>query len=173
MESKPPIANAPAAISIPKYFEDDLQRILKAVLEARAPAPTPALVPIPAPAPVFAPIIAKASREKLKTRSPDIYRGKSYMNCYNFCQQCEDYFATARVTRPTRILFTASFLRDRISFRWQQYKRKHDIETPILITWDKFKALLQQSLGNSQVFVDTYWGKIKKFSQHQQEEVLD
>ena len=74
---------------------------------------------------------------------------------------------------PTRIPFAASFLRDRISFRWQQYKRGHDAETPVPVTWDEFKAFLRQSLGDSQIFVDTYWGKLKRDSQHQQEEVLD
>ena len=74
-------ANAPAATTnVPKYSEDDLQQIVKAVLEARAPVP--ALNPAPA--------VSEAPREKLKARSPDVYHGKSHMDCYNFCQQCED-----------------------------------------------------------------------------------
>ena len=88
------------------------------------------------------------------------------MDCYNFCQQCEDYFATAGTTGPIRILFAASSLRDRINFRWQQYKRRYDTNTPALVTWNEFKAFLQQSLGDSQAFVDTYWGKIKRDSQY-------
>ena len=95
------------------------------------------------------------------------------MDCYNFCQQCEDYFATAGATGPTRISFAASFLRDRISFRWQQYKRRNDAHTPVPVTWDEFKAFLRRSLGDSQAFVDAYWGKLKKDSQHQLEEVFD
>ena len=95
------------------------------------------------------------------------------MDCYNFCQQCEDYFATAGAKRLIRIPFVTSFLRDRISFRWQQYKRRHDAETPVPVTWDEFKAFLRRSLGDSQAFVDTYWGKLKRDSQHQQEEILD
>ena len=99
---KPLIANAPAATtSISKYSEDDLQRIFKTVLEAQIPAPAPVLAPAPVPVPAPAPIVAKASREKLKARFPDVYRGKSHMNCYNFCQQCEDYFATAGAMGPT------------------------------------------------------------------------
>ena len=127
--AKPLIANALAATSVPKYFEDDLQKIFKAVLEARAlvPAPAPVLALAPAlvlaPAPVSvlapAPIIAEVYREKLKACSPALYRGKSHMDCYNFCQQWKDYFATARATGPTRIFFATSFLRDRISFYWQ------------------------------------------------------
>ena len=116
---KPPVANALAATSVLKYSEDDLQRILKAVLEARAPVPALALAPAYAPAPALAPIVAKAPREKLKACSLDVYRGKSHMDYYNFWQQYEDYFATTGITEPTRILFATSFLRDRISFRWQ------------------------------------------------------
>ena len=166
-----PLTNPPLTTnSIPKYSEDDLQKIFKAVLEARAPisAPAPVLAPAPilapaavlapAPAPVFAsaPIIAETYREKLKACFPGLYRGKSHMDYYNSCQQCEDYFATAGATGPTRIPFAASFLRDRISFRWQQYKWRHDAETPVPVTWDKFKAFFWQSLSDSQASVDTY-----------------
>ena len=93
-----------AATSIPKYSKYDLQWILKVVLEAQAPAP--------------APVISKVPRKKLKSRSPDVYYGKSHMDYYNFCQQCEDYFATAGATGPTQIPFATSFLWERISFRW-------------------------------------------------------
>ena len=126
--TKPPFANALAATSVLKYSKDDLQRIFKAILGARA------LVPALAPIFALAPIVAKAPWEKLKVRSPDVYRRKSHINCYNFCQQCEDYFATTGITGPTRILFAASFLRDWISFRWQQYKRKHATKISISVT---------------------------------------
>ena len=99
-----------------------MQRILKAVLDAQVlvpvPAPVPAPIPVsafipasdPAPAPNPAPIVAEARRKKLKAYSPNIYREKSHMDCYNFCQQCENYFATAGATGPTRIPFAASSL---------------------------------------------------------------
>ena len=129
LRPKPPIANAPTTTNILKYSKNDLQKILKAVLEARAsvpaPAPVPALVPAAAAAAAAvaaaapAPIVAKAPREKLKARSLDVYRGKSHMDCYNFCQQFEDSFATTGAMEPTQIPFAASFLRDQISFRWQ------------------------------------------------------
>ena len=159
----------PANTSIPKYSEDDLQKILNIVLEARAPIPAPDLVPALVPAPV----VSKVLREKLKAHSLDVYRGKFHMDCYNFCQQCKNYFATAGATGPTRILFAVSFFRDRISFRWQQYKRRYDTETSVSVTWHEFKAFLCWSLGDSQAFVNTYWGKIKKDSQYQLEEILD
>ena len=127
------LANAlAAATSVPKYSKDDLQQIFKAVLEAQAPAPTPVPTPTPVPAPVSAPtpvpipapasapalVVSGVSREKLKARSPDIYHGKSYMDCYNFCQQYENNFATTGAMGPTQISFASSFLQDRISFHW-------------------------------------------------------
>ena len=141
---RPPVA---------KYTEEDLQQILKAVLEAKVPASDEPL------------------EKLLKARSPDVYRGKSHMECYNFCQQCKDHFAIARAKGPNRILFAASFFCDRINFRWQQYKRKQDSSIPI--SWDKFKAFLRRSLGDFQAFIDSYWAKIKRDSQYQQEDVLD
>ena len=73
----PPGPKSPAETSIPKYSEDDLQRILKTVLEARAPASAPAPFPVP--------VVSEVSRKKLKARSPDVYHGKSHIDCYNFC----------------------------------------------------------------------------------------
>ncbi len=50
------------------------------------------------------------SGDKLKAKIPDVYRGRSQMECYHFCQQCEDHFATCGATGPNQIPFTASFL---------------------------------------------------------------
>ena len=101
-----PLANAnPAATIVLKYSEDDLQQILKAILKAWAPVS----VFIPAPASNPAPMISEMPREKLKAHSPDVYYGNSHMDCYNFCQQYEDYFATTRTMGPIQIPFAASF----------------------------------------------------------------
>ena len=70
--------------SVAKYTEKDLQKILKTVLEAQVPP-------------------SHGPREKpLKARLPDIYCDKSHIKCYNFCQQCEDHFATAGAKSPNR-----------------------------------------------------------------------
>ena len=89
---KLPVANAPVAVtSIPKYSEDDLQRIFKTVLEARVSvlthvlAPTPVLASVPTAAPAPALIVAEVLRKKMKAHSLDIFYGKSYIDCYNFC----------------------------------------------------------------------------------------
>ena len=90
LRAKPLVANAFATTSVPKYSENDLQRIFKTVFEAQAPVPAPsfvsALASVLAPTPVLAPapIVAKAPREKLKAHSPEVYYGKSHMDCYHF-----------------------------------------------------------------------------------------
>ena len=76
--NKPPSPKFPIAVtSIPKYSKDNLQRIFKVVLEAQALAPNPT--------PTLALVVSEMLREKLKACSLDIYCGKSYMDCYNFC----------------------------------------------------------------------------------------
>ena len=148
-------SQSPCWTLVTKYTEEDLQRILKTVFEARTPS-------------------SDGPGEKpLKARSPDVYCGKSHMECYNFCQKCEDHFATAGAKTPNRISFTASFLWNRINFHWQQYKRKHEAKSTVLITWEEFKTFLCQSLGDSQAFVNSYWAKIKRDSQYHQKDVLD
>ena len=68
--------------SVAKYTEKDLQRILRTVLKAWAPSDG-------------------AHEKLLNARLPDVYCSKSHMECYNFCQQCEDHFATAGALAPT------------------------------------------------------------------------
>ena len=133
-----------AATNIPKYSENDLQRIFKIVLEAWALAP------------ILTSAISKVPRDKLTTRSLDIYHRKFHIDCYNICQQCENYFITAGATGPIQIPFATFFLQNRISFRWRQYKRKRDADSFVSIMRDKFKTFLRYSLGDSQVFVEIY-----------------
>ena len=95
------------------------------------------------------------------------------MACYNFCQQFEDHFATAGAKGPNRISFAASFLYDRISFRWQQHKQKLDNKTLVPPTWEKFKVFLHKNIGDSKTFVDSFWRQIKRDAQYQQEDVID
>ena len=110
------------------------------------PALNPALNPAPVPAPVPAPPASDelfrqfmraylesnqgprpppAERERfLKAKVLEVYYGKSYMDCYHFCQQCKDHFETAGATGTNRTPFAAFFLRGSISVRWTQYKRR-------------------------------------------------
>ena len=51
--------------------------------------------------------------------------------------------------------------------------RYSEDETDVPITWEKFKALLCQSLDKFKAFVDTIWSTIRKNSEHQLEKVMD
>lgn len=118
-----------------------------------------------------APSQSEPRERPLKARFPDLYFGKSHMDCYHFCQQCEDPFDTGRATALNRTSFAASFLRGSISFRWTQYKRRYKEAAPI--TWSEFKAFLRKNLGDSRLFVDSIWSKFRRDSQYQVEEVQD
>ena len=97
----------------------------------QVPALIPALAPTPAPTNELFKKFMKAylesnqrprpppvERERLlKAKIPEVYYGKSHMDCYHFCQQCEDYFETAGATGTNRTPFAASFLRGNISVR--------------------------------------------------------
>ena len=93
------------------------------------------------------------------------------MDCYHFCQQCEDYFETSGATGMNRTPFAATFLRGAISLRWAQHKRRHKRATPI--TWSEFKAFLRKDLGSFQAFIDSIWSKFRRDSQYQLEEARD
>ena len=143
-------------------------------------APTPPEISTPPPAPtsedlftkfmkVFmettqaqAQALAEPRERPLKARTPETYWGKSHMECYHFCQQCEDHFETSGATGMNCTPFAASFLRGSISLRWAQHKCRHKSATPI--TWLKFKAFLQKNLGSSQAFIDNIWSKFRRDS---------
>ena len=115
---------------------------------------------------------ATEPRERLlKARTPETYSGKSHMDCYHFCQQCEDYFETSGATGMNRTLFAATFLRGPISLRWAQHKQYHEHFT--LITWSEFKAFLWKNFESSQAFIDSIWSKFRRNSQYQLEEARD
>ena len=97
------------ATDVSIYIKNDLQQIFKTILEAGGPALAPALAPVPATS-------EEPWDKLLKARSPDVYYEKSHMDCYNFCQQWENYFVTVGAIGANRIFFATSFLKDRISF---------------------------------------------------------
>ena len=155
------------------------------LVSALIPAPVPALAP-PSSDELFRQFIRAylesnqgprqppAEREQsLKAKVPEMYYGKSHMDCYHFCQQCKDHFETAGATGNNRTPFAASFLRGNISVRWTQYKRRHRGEELTPITWTEFKAFLRKNLGESNSFVDSVWRKLKRDSQYQLEEVYN
>lgn len=49
-----------------------------------------------------------------KPRAPNVYKGKSYIDCYNFIYQCKDYFATFEFRGCNQVLFATTFLKERV-----------------------------------------------------------
>lgn len=99
-----------------------------------------------------------------KAKISDLYYTNKHTQFYYFCQQCEDYFETAKAKSHKHVLFTIFFLKDRIFFYWQQYKYKIECDRTTLPSWEDFKAFFQKRLGESIAFVDNIWNKIKKDS---------
>ena len=66
--------------SVVRYWEDDLQRIFRTVLDSRPPAPVPA--PVAAASPYF----EGPHVRLLKARFLDIYWDKTHLKYYNFLQ---------------------------------------------------------------------------------------
>ena len=113
---------------------------------SRNPTPGPELVPTLNPAPLPAPVPAPAPpssdelfrqfmrtylesnqgprpppmecERSLKAKVPEVYYGKSDMDCYHFCQQWKDHFETAGATGNNQTPFAAFFFRGNISIRW-------------------------------------------------------
>ena len=96
-------------------------------------APTPPEVSTPPPTPTSEDLFTKfmkvfmettQAREQLeprerplKVKTPETYSEKSHMDCYHFCQQCEDYFETSSATGMNRTPFAATFFHGAISLR--------------------------------------------------------
>ncbi len=108
-----------------------------------------------------------------KTRNLDLYYGHSHIECYYFCQQYEDHFEVTGSLGHKRIPFAAGFLKDCILNRWQQHKTRMQCNRLVSMTWDKLKAFLRKSLGESNASVGHVWGKLRRDAQHQLEEVQD
>ena len=164
---------------------------------SRNPTPSPELVPALNPAPVPAPAppssdelfkkFMKAYLESygeprqpseereqiLKAKVPEVYYGKSHMDCYHFCQQCKDHFETAGTTGFNQTLFVAFFLYRNINMCWAQFKRHNRGKKLTPITWIEFKAFLRKNLGESKSFIDSIRRQLKRDSQYQLEEVCD
>ncbi len=50
----------------------------------------------------------------LKPRNPNLNYGNLHMECYYFCQQCEDHFEVARSLGHKCVPFVIKFLKDHI-----------------------------------------------------------
>ena len=92
-------------------------------------------------------------KQSLKAQFPDLYYGNLHIDCYQFCQQCEDHFETGGPKKPNRIPFAALFLYGLVTQRWLQYKRRRNKAMPM--TWPEFKKFFQKNLGDSKPFIDS------------------
>ena len=61
--------------------------------------------------------LAELQERPVKAKTPETYSGKSHMDGYHFCQQCEDYFEISGATGMNRTSFAATFLRGTVSLR--------------------------------------------------------
>ncbi len=159
-------APAPTSVAPPNNF---FQEFMRTCIE-RVKDHTPA-------APVAPAVPAAEARDDtdrpLKPRNPDLYYSHLHMECYYFCQQCEDHFEVAGSLDHKRVPFAAGFLKARILNRWQQNKTWMQRNRLAPMTWDEFKAFLRKSLGESNAFVGHVWSKLRRDTQHQLEEVQD
>ena len=143
----PPDAPAPdAPLPAPSSTNELFKQFNKAYLEAKTPAS----------------VQVEPRKQPLKARFLDVYYRNSHMDCYHFCQQCEDHFGSARATGNNRIPFAASFLRGTMVQQWQQDKRRSQRLVPMM--WLEFKNFLQKNLGDFRVFIDNLWSKFRRDS---------
>ena len=94
---------APAtALAVAPSLDNELfKQFMKAYLEAQVPGQTK--------------IDPKPCDQSFKAQFLDLYYGNLHMDCYRFCQQCEDHFKTAGAKGLNRIPFAALFLRGLIT----------------------------------------------------------
>ena len=114
---------------------------------------------------------SEPSKPPVKAYLLDLYNYNLLIDCYQFCQQCEDYFGTAGVKKLNQISFAAFFLRASISYQCLQHKQNYN--KAVLLIWSKFKDFFQKNLRDSRAFVNSIWKKVKCNSKYQDRSVQD
>ena len=61
--------------------------------------------------------LTKPQECPFKAKTPETYSGKSHIDCYHFCQQCEDYFETSGAKEMNRTPFADTFFCGTISLK--------------------------------------------------------
>lgn len=98
----PPDALAVFTPTLTKYSTKDFQTMTKVCIDSFFQAQARRL--------------ESHKKGQLKAKLPDLYYDKTYMECYHFCQQCENYFATADATGFNHTPFATFFLYSQINF---------------------------------------------------------
>ena len=93
-----------------KYLRDDLQQILRTILDFRPFAPLPVLIP--------APHYKGFHKTLLKVWFLYVYQNKSHIEYYNFFPHCKDHFAIADAIEPNQVPFAANFLKEIALLQW-------------------------------------------------------
>ena len=104
MSHAPTPAPATALATAPASDTKLFKQFMKAYLKVQVPGRTK--------------IDSEPRKQPLKARFPDLYYGNLHIDCYQFCQQCEDHFKTAGAKGLNKILFAASFLRGLVTQQW-------------------------------------------------------
>ena len=94
----PTFAFAVAPTATPYSDIELFKPFIKASIEAQVPALTALKVDL------------ALFEQPRKAQFLDLYYRSLHMNCYRFCQLCEDHFKTAGAKKPNRNLFAALFL---------------------------------------------------------------
>lgn len=100
-------ASVPAFAPMAPKNIDFFQEFMRIFIE-KAQAPSPLVAPTPD-------VEVKDNTDRsLKLRNPHLYYGNLYMEYYYFCQQGKDHFEFTGLLGYKRVIFTATFLKNRI-----------------------------------------------------------
>lgn len=106
--ANPTLGSISAILQVPKYTKNDLQRIFKVVLDVKPFATRKNF--------------NKSQERILKPWALDVYMNKFHIDCYNFIQQCENYFANSGSKGHNQVPFVTIFFKEKALNWWQQYK---------------------------------------------------
>ena len=125
----PAPAQAPAPTSAPastpgppgRYTDKDLQRATKLALKSFVKSQEHGQLQAN----------SAPCEQPFKARFSDLYYRNSHLDCYWFCQQCEDHFETAGANGPNQVPFAALFFRGAMVQQWHQQKHRSKVEDPM------------------------------------------
>ena len=111
-------------------------------------------------------------QSNLKSKMPDVYTGKSHKKLHEFFRQCVEHFEAlnCEVNHPSSIAFAASLLRGNTTGpMWVDYRSS--LAPGHIVTWDEFKKVLRDDLGDEDAFIDKTWSKFFSYHQRSNESV--